>query len=412
MRKSESGEVIVLEMREKLNNVCREFSIPLILGVVCAMMCANLFPNLYHHVIHAPLWGDTVSLHWLVNDIFMVFFFAIAGVELVNSLSKGGSLNPLKKAAAPLMATAGGVIFPAAAFLLINWAVGDSSYAPGWGICTATDIALAWLVARVIFGRLHPAVNFLLLLAVADDAVGLAIIAIFYPEPGSTVQPLWLGFVLAAVVLALALRKLRVRYFEPYIFICGPISWLGMYQAGLHPALALVFIIPFLPNAGTVVAKNDEHGPDHTQGKSALHTFEHRIGAIVDYGLFFFGFTNAGVELGSLTSLSLIIFLAFLVGKSGGVILFTWIAVKFKAALPEGMNFKDVAAVGFISGIGLTVALFVSENAFMDPKLTDAAKMGSLLSLLTAVPAAIAARVCKVGRWQEREGRRLERLCG
>ena len=133
---------------------------------------------------------------------------------------------------------------------------------------------------------------------------------------------------------------------------------------------------------------------------------------MVDYGLFFFGFTNAGVELGSLSSLSLIIFLAFLVGKSGGVMLFTWLAVKLKAALPEGMSFKDVAVVGFISGIGLTVALFVSENAFMDSKLTDAAKMGSLLSLLTAIPAAIVARICKVGRWQRAPGRSLERLCG
>lgn len=399
-------------MREKLNNICREFSIPLILGVACAMLCANLFPNLYHHVIHEPLWGDTVSLHWLVNDIFMVFFFAIAGVEIVNSLSKGGSLNPLKKAVAPLMATAGGVLFPAAVFLLINWAAGDTAYASGWGICTATDIALAWLAARVIFGKLHPAVNFLLLLAVADDAIGLVIIAIFYPEPGSSVQPLWLVLVLAAMALALGLRKLRVRYFEPYVLLCGTISWLGMYQSGLHPALALVFIIPFLPKSGTSVHQNDEHGPDHTQGKSALHTFEQRIGAMVDYGLFFFGFTNAGVELGSLSSLSLIIFLAFLVGKSGGVMLFTWLAVKLKAALPEGMSFKDVAVVGFISGIGLTVALFVSENAFMDSKLTDAAKMGSLLSLLTAIPAAIVARICKVGRWQRAPGRSLERLCG
>ncbi|MCQ4635506.1 Na+/H+ antiporter NhaA [Anaerovorax odorimutans] len=386
-------------MLKNLNRICREFSIPLILGVVCAMAGANLFPNMYHHVIHAPFFGETISLHWLVNDIFMVFFFAIAGVEIVNSLSKGGSLNPLKKAVAPLMATAGGVIFPAAVFLIINWVAGDSSYTNGWGICTATDIALAWLVARLIFGTLHPAVNFLLLLAVADDAVGLAIIAVFYPEPGSTVQPVWLLLVLAAMILAWGLRKLRVRYFEPYILLCGSVSWMGMYHAGVHPALALVFIIPFLPRTGKSIPQNDEHGPDHTYGKSALHTFEHRIGAAVDYGLFFFGFTNAGVELGSLSSLSLIIFLAFLIGKSGGVLLFSWLAVKFKASLPEGMNFKDVAAVGFISGIGLTVALFVSENAFTDSRLTDAAKMGALLSLLTAVPATIAARIFKIGRW-------------
>ncbi len=40
-----------------------------------------------------------------------------------------------------------------------------------WGIPTATDISLAWLVAVAVFGKGHPAVAFLLLLAVADDGV-------------------------------------------------------------------------------------------------------------------------------------------------------------------------------------------------------------------------------------------------
>ena len=45
------------------------------------------------------------------------------------------------------------------------------SFPSCWGIPTATDIALAWLVARAVFGKGHPAVAFLLLLAVAESEV-------------------------------------------------------------------------------------------------------------------------------------------------------------------------------------------------------------------------------------------------
>ena len=43
----------------------------------------------------------------------------------------------------------------------------------GWGVPTATDISLAWAVAVRVFPFRHPAIDFLLLLAVADDAIGL-----------------------------------------------------------------------------------------------------------------------------------------------------------------------------------------------------------------------------------------------
>ena len=59
---------------------CREFSIPLIVGVILAVVWANLAPESYHHIVHTPIIGEHINLHWLVNDVFMVFFFAIAGV--------------------------------------------------------------------------------------------------------------------------------------------------------------------------------------------------------------------------------------------------------------------------------------------------------------------------------------------
>ena len=41
---------------------------------------------------------------------------------------------------------------------------------------------------------------------------------------------------------------LKVRAFWPYLFICGTLSWLAFYWEGLHPAFALMPIVPFLPH--------------------------------------------------------------------------------------------------------------------------------------------------------------------
>ena len=158
----------------------------------------------------------------------------------------------------PLIATIGGVVGPVAVFfagLALLFALGVyergtddwAALARGWGVPTATDIALAWLVARTVFGRGHPAIDFLLLLAVVDDGIGLAIIALFYGDPAHPAQPAFLALVLLGMALAFALRRLGVRSWVPYVALGGPLSWAGLTLARLHPALALVFIVPFLP---------------------------------------------------------------------------------------------------------------------------------------------------------------------
>ena len=99
-------------------NILQEFSLPLLWGVVVAMIWANLDHESYEHVIHwTPIAGLTVfdhlvTHHWLVNDVFMVFFFGIAAKEITESCLPGGSLNPIAKSINPLLATLGGVIGP------------------------------------------------------------------------------------------------------------------------------------------------------------------------------------------------------------------------------------------------------------------------------------------------------------
>ena len=102
----------------------------------------------------------------------------------------GETLDPVQKAVNPLLATIGGVIGPVTMYFLLNYFLGSPNLIRGWGIPTATDIALAWLAARLVFGTNHPVIAFLLLLAIADDAIGLVIIAVFYPRPAPAGSPL------------------------------------------------------------------------------------------------------------------------------------------------------------------------------------------------------------------------------
>ena len=181
------------------------------------------------------------TLHFLVNDIFMALFFDIAAKEITEACLPNGALNPVKKAINPLFATIGGVLGPIGVFLLMNSLFGRTEWQRGWGIPTATDIALAWLVIKLLFGARHPAVSFLLLLAVADDAIGLGIIAVGYPDPAHPTEWFNLAWCVPGIAIAWGLRRARVYSWVPYIACGGTLSWWGLYSAHLPPALALVF---------------------------------------------------------------------------------------------------------------------------------------------------------------------------
>ena len=119
-----------LPMTRKLN-LLREFSIPLLAGVLTALGWANAAPESYRQFNYGHFWGS-LSFHFVANDIFMVFFFAIAAAEITQSCLPGGDLSPLGKAMNPLLATAGGVIGPVAAYLLMNGLIGSPALMNGW----------------------------------------------------------------------------------------------------------------------------------------------------------------------------------------------------------------------------------------------------------------------------------------
>ncbi len=413
------------QQRNGVVSILQEFSLPLLAGVAVALLAANLAPDSYHTVSEGPpfgelsLFGPVLTVHFLVNDIFMVFFFGIAAKEITESCLPGGALNPPAKAVNPLLATFGGVIGPVAVFfiglsLLYQTGVYEpalhdrAALARGWGVPTATDIALAWLVARTVFGKGHPAVNFLLLLAVVDDAIGLAIIAIFYGDPVNPVRPEFLGLVLAGMALAYALRRMGVRHWVPYIALAGPLSWCGLILARLHPALALVVIVPFLPGPrrdtglfrgrDEVDIMGEPLAQDLHMEHSALHLFEHQLKLFVDFGLFFFSFANAGVELAGIGPMTWLILASLVIGKTIGVSAMGWLATKAGFPLPARMGMRELVMAGFVAALGLTVALFVAGAAFVDPELLGEGKMGALFSGFVGLAAILIGRLLRMGR--------------
>ncbi|CAK0886828.1 unnamed protein product [Prorocentrum cordatum] len=457
-----------------LRHAIQKYSLPLVCGVLLALTWVNVDEHSYHTAIHGyfsddlSIFGHKVSLHFIVNDIFMCFFFGLAIKEVTEALLPGGSLSPLRRAANPLCATLGGIIGPIVCYFIMTLMLdafgafdgeecqvevegrrlaGGSSggqftgeVAPcklqailnGWGVPTATDISLAWMFALLIFGPGHPAINFLLLLAIVDDAIGMVIIAVFY---GDKDKPFyegkeWLGLVVCAAILAYILRRLRVQQWPVFILVCGPVSWIGLLKAHVHPALALVAVVPFMPATHAIKKQGSDKkglgaGVDwssrsstrvlkgmllkaaplaqylskstrgntvvgnmmqllQNQEDAPLHLFEHHLKLPVDIGMFFFGLANAGVKLGSVGNVTTCVLTALIVGKTLGVAGFAMFAQCLGFGLPAGITIGDLFSMGALAGVGLTVALFVSNEAFTDPGLQGQAKMGALLSIGSA----------------------------
>lgn len=375
----------------------QEFSIPLIAGVIAAMVWANCDNDSYQALVHTSLtsigagssdahdssWDHYFTLHFLVNDIFMVLFFGIAAKEITEACLADGALNPVSKAINPLFGTVGGVLGPIAVFLGLNSVFGETAWQRGWGIPTATDIALAWLVMRCLFGKGHPAVSFLLLLAVADDAIGLGIIAIGYPDPAHPTVWANLLWIIPGCICAYVFRRQQVKSWVPYVAIGGTLSWWGLHSAHLHPALALVFIVPFLPGPtkdhGLYIDSVSGNGGEPAH--SPLVSFEHDLKRLVDFGLFGFAFANAGVPVAEMNGLTWMILASLVAGKAIGITLFSGFAVRIGFPLPVGMTMRHLLVTSVVAGLGLTVALFVSGQAFPAGALQGAAKMGAVFSV-------------------------------
>lgn len=333
------------------------------------------------------------TIHFLINDFLMALFFAIAGKEVWESLLPGGALSNPRKAATPLLATFGGIAGPALIYLGGAYMFGRTAdLGRGWAIPCATDIAFSYLVARIIFGVGHPAIAFLLLLAIADDAAGLIILAVAY---SSDVQPVWLLLTLGAVAIGIIFRKARLQSFWWYLLIPGLLSWISFYFAGIHPALGFVPIIPCLPHAHTDLGI---YARQELQRHDTLNEFEHWWKNPVEIILGLFGLVNAGVVMSAVDTGTWLVLAGLLLGKPIGITGMTLIAEKiFGLEVPAGMGYRHIISLGMVAAIGFTVALFVSTAAFTVPgPIQDSVKMGALLSFLAAPLSIFLARLLRV----------------
>ncbi len=335
-----------------------------------------------------------LTVHFLINDIFMALFFAIAAKEVWESMLPGGALSKPRKAATPLLATFGGIAGPALVYLGGCMLTGQTAvFGDGWAVPCATDIAFSYLVARLIFGNGHPAIAFLLLLAIADDAAGLIILAVAYPQ--APIEPAWFGLTAAAILLAKVFRKAKIQSHWAYLIGPGVLSWFSFYEANIHAALGLVPVIPFLPHAHTdlgIFAKEELHRDD------TLNSFEHFWKLPVEFFLGFFGLANAGVEFSSLGTGTWLVLAGLLLGKPLGITLMTLFAEKgLRLEKPTGMDYRHVVTLGMVAGIGFTVALFVSVAAFkVAGPVQDSVKMGALLSFAAAPLAIVIGKALRI----------------
>jgi NhaA family Na+:H+ antiporter len=327
----------------------------------------------------------------------MVFFFALAAKEVVEATSPGGALHTWRRGALPVAAAAGGMVAPALIYLLLIPLLGiDHGLQRGWAIPSATDIAFSYLVAKAIFRR-HPVIPFLLLLAIVDDALGLVILAVFYPV-GELRVALGLTVLAVALVISFALRRRAVHSFWPYLAIGGSTAWAALFYAGLHPALALVPIVPFMPRARRDPGLFVDAPPT---AHDTLSEFEHWWKYPVQGVLLLFGMVNAGVPVHETGPGTWLVLGAIVIGKPLGIMVLTAAVVAAGLALPPRLGWRDLAVASITAGIGFTVALFFAVAAFQGTEgLLAQAKMGALLSIAAAPLAVAAAAALGVGRFR------------
>ncbi|WP_269938288.1 Na+/H+ antiporter NhaA [Arthrobacter sp. HY1533] len=329
---------------------------------------------------------------WAADGLLAIFFF-VAGLELKREFVAGDLRNPAR-AIVPITAAVGGVIVPAALFALVNLSAGPEVL-KGWAIPTATDIAFALAVLAVISTHLPSALRtFLLTLAVVDDLIAIAIIAVFYPGE------MHFQFLALALLPLLAFTWLVQKRIHAWYLLLplAAATWALVHASGVHATVAgvlLGFAVPVLRSA-----KNG--GPE--AGPGLAEHFEHLIRPVsAGVAVPLFAFFSAGVALGGLAglrsaftdSVAIGIVVALVAGKFIGVFGSTWLITKTtKAKLDDGLKWVDVAGLSLLAGVGFTVSLLISELSFgSDSPHYSHAKVAILAgSVLAALLAAVVLR--------------------
>jgi NhaA family Na+:H+ antiporter len=278
----------------------------------------------------------------------------------------------------PIIAAVGGMVIPALFYIVINY--GNSETLNGWAIPSATDIAFSLGILSLLGSRVPISLKiFLTALAIIDDLGAILIIAFFYSGDLSVI---YLSLILTSYIFLLILNKFGVKKFIPYLLV-GIFMWYFTYKSGIHATIAGVLLASTIPHT------------KKSSGFSLLLKIEHLISPYVAFMIMpLFAFANAGVSLVGLSLSSLLmpvplgILLGLFIGKQVGVMLFSFIAVRFKIAqMPDKTNWFSLYGVSILTGIGFTMSLFVGNLAFAEStQYIDGVKIGVLAgSLLSTI---------------------------
>jgi NhaA family Na+:H+ antiporter len=371
--------------KRRASRLIFDYLLALPVGCAAALAWANTLPESYYRFAHATAF--------VVNDVGMVFFFALITKEVVEATVPGGALHPWRRATLPVVAAVGSTIASTAIYLAVADYFGEHMLGEGWVAACAIDIPGTYVISRLIFGR-HPAVPFLLLLAISADAIGLAAVAVL--NPVGDAHPL-IGVLLMALAIsgAAILRRRHVRSFWLYLIGPGVVSWWALFLGGVHPALALVPVLPFLPHGRRDRGLMVEPAP---QAHDTLTMFERWWQLPVEGVLLFFGLVNAGVPLHGLEEGMWAIPIAAL-GRPIGILVATAVAIAAGLHLPHRVGWRELVVVGCTATIGLVFALFFATAVMPLGAILLEMKMGALVTIAGAGLAFAVARLLRVGRF-------------
>lgn len=383
----------------------------LLTATIVALVWANSpWSDSYHDILETHITihvGDLLHLdesvlNW-INDALMAIFFFVVGLEIKRELVVGDLRDP-RAAALPAIAAVGGMIVPAAVYMLFN--LGSDAF-HGWGIPMATDIAFAVGVVSLLGDRVPSAMKvFLLTLAIVDDIGAIAVIAVFYTDDFSSG---WFLVAMLSIGVVLAMRLIRVWWIPAYVLV-GLFVWLAVFESGIHATIAGVILglitpaRPLMPESeasdiddvlrravrgnasAPVVRRANFELKERISVVDRLEDVLHPFSSYVIIPIF--ALANAGVMLSGETlgdavssPVTLGVVFGLVLGKLVGISFFTTIAVKSGIApLPRAASWIDVFGLAAIAGIGFTVSLFITGLAFDEPAFADEARIGILVA--------------------------------
>jgi NhaA family Na+:H+ antiporter len=352
------------------------------LGVIIALAWANTVPEPYFRLAQ--------SLAFPVNEIGMALFVGLIMQEIVEATMPGGALHSWRRWTLAVIAAAGGIAGSAGAYLAYVLGRYEQILAAGWPIACAIDLAAAYYVLKMVMPR-SGMLPFVLLLGIVTDLFGMLVVAAWHPRlaTGGGV-----ALLLVALGLAGLMRTLKVRAFWPYLAICGALSWLAFFREGLHPAFALVPIVPFLPHEPRRLDLLADPPDD-----DAVHHFEHEWNVLVQAILFLFGLVNGGVILTGYDTGTWAVMLAALVGRPVGILAAVGVAVAAGWHLPRRIGWRQLVVAAFAASSGFTFALFFASGILSTGPVLAQLTIGALATAAGPLLAVGIARLLCVGRF-------------